>query len=75
MRSLISMPLSTIVPPSPFSLRLMASHAYSTLTRIMRAHVTSDRTHITLSGVGLRRRNIYGKGVNGAGADVAKNKT
>ena len=58
LRSLVSTPHNTIVPPSPFSLRLMASHAYSTVTRMMSVHIMRERTPMTLSVVGLRKRKI-----------------
>ena len=50
--------LRTIVPPSPFDPRLMANQAYSTETRIVRVHMTRERTPITLSCVGFARRKM-----------------
>ena len=53
----VSISFKTIVPPSPLLLRLMASHAYCTVTRVKSVQTIKDRTPITLSCVGFRRRN------------------
>ncbi len=50
--------LSTIVPPSPFSPRLMASQPYSTETRIISVQTISESTPITFSYVGFKRIKI-----------------
>jgi hypothetical protein len=42
-----------MVPPSPFFPRLMASHAYSTVTSITSVQTISERIPITLCGVGF----------------------
>ncbi len=50
--------LSTIIPPSPFLPRLVASHAYLTVTSTTNVQTIRERTPITFSCVGFVRRNI-----------------
>ena len=45
--------LRTMVPPSPFLPRLMASHAYATVTSITRVQTISERMPITFASVGF----------------------
>lgn len=47
-----------IVPPSPFLLRLMASHAYSTVTSITSVQTIRERTPMIFASVGFVRRKI-----------------
>ena len=49
--------LSTMVPPSPFLARLMASQAYSTVTRMTSVQTISDNTPKMWASIGFVKRN------------------
>ena len=53
--------LRTIVPPSPFLLMLVASHAYSTVTWVIIVHTISERIPITFVSVCFIKRKIIVK--------------
>ncbi|OQA13409.1 MAG: hypothetical protein BWY64_03645 [bacterium ADurb.Bin363] len=55
---LTSISFKTIVPPSPFLPRLMASHAYSIETSMVRVQKISDSTPIIFFSVGCMIRKI-----------------
>jgi len=54
----ISISRRTMVPPSPFWPRLIASHAYSTVTTIIRVQIIRERIPITWAKVGGVNRKI-----------------
>ncbi len=57
--------LKTIVPPSPFFSRLVASHAYSIVTSVVSVQNISDRTPIMLASVAVVKRNMTVNVYNG----------
>jgi len=52
----VSNSFRTMVPPSPFCPRPMASHAYSMVTSIVRVQKMRERTPIMFCSVGFVRR-------------------
>ena len=68
----VSISFKPLESPSPFLLGLMASHAYCTGSRVKSVQTIKDRTPITLSCVGFRRRNTTVTVYNRACADILR---